>query len=104
MKLLYFICLLLVFLSFTSHAQEKKISDYTLQELDSLLTLFKKERAFDKILPYAKIGATKAIQQYGEQDTMYAKMCSFWGFGYLIMYDYSNSEKYLQIAIDIQKK
>lgn len=96
--------LVLVFILLSNIIQsQNRPSDYSIAQIDSLLESFKATRAFDKLVPFATVGAEKAAKTHGKQDTTYARMLYFLGLGYAIQQDFENATKTYKEAIAIQK-
>lgn len=100
-RILFVFCLSLH--SFFLSAQQE-IQDYDLATLDSIMNAYAQKRAFQKLEPYATIALEKAAQQYGQQDTTYARMLYFMG---IVWHTKQNLPKALELyhqALAIQKK
>lgn len=79
------------------------LQHYSLSQLDSTFHLLRKSKKYDQMLPYALAASNKAQQQYGEQDTTYARILYQLGFVYGHNKDFEKGIEYYQQAAKIQE-
>ncbi|MCP4442703.1 MAG: CHAT domain-containing protein [Aureispira sp.] len=81
------------------------LSKYSILELDRITQQLYHEENYEQMIPYAQLAETKAKEQLGDQDTLYARMAYNLGTAY--DYAYDDVEKamfYYNKAEHIQKR
>jgi len=84
---------------------QDSLSHYSIQQLDSVFQVHKKAEAFGKLYPYAQAALTRAEEEYGTKDTLYAK--GLYKLGFAVDYGLGDMEQamsYYEQALAIQRK
>lgn len=88
-KILLLLLILVCCIGKTEAQIAAPLSDSSIEELDEKFHQLKKEKRYSEIIPYMRAAVAKAKQDYGSQDTVYARMLYQLG----VAYDYTEHYK-----------
>jgi CHAT domain-containing protein/tetratricopeptide (TPR) repeat protein len=80
------------------------LADYSIDQLGHRLKELREIEEYGQMLPYAQAALAKAEQEYGKQDTIYARMLYQLGFAYDYNDNFEKGMDYYQQAANLQKK
>jgi len=101
MKKLLFLSLLLLLCNY-SNAQDNP-SDFTQEEIDSLVNISYKKAQFKNAIKYSKIGQKKVLETVTKEDSLYASYTAAIGFFHHRLDEYAIAEQYYKEALNIQQ-
>ncbi|MFK7799589.1 MAG: tetratricopeptide repeat protein [Aureispira sp.] len=103
MKIAFYCSFFFLSLLAHTHAQiPDSLQHYSITQLDSVFQLRYKNKQYDQIMPYALAASNRAKQQYGEQDTLYARMLYQLGLAFDYQDDFEQGIAYYERATKIQ--